>query len=136
MSMGIQVQIAALYAALNALVVFALAALVVRQRAKAGISIGVGPVAGPLHRAIRAHANAIEYVPLVLVLLVVLDLAGANVILLHVVGGGLLLGRLLHGFGLSRSGGISIGRSAGALLTWLALVVGSIGCLYYVFASP
>jgi uncharacterized membrane protein YecN with MAPEG domain len=134
--MDVQVQISALYAALNALVVLALALLVVRQRAKTGISIGEGPTDGPLHRAIRAHANAVEYVPIILVLLVVLDLADANVILLHAVGGGLLLGRLLHGFGLSRSGGISIGRSIGTILTWLALVAGSIGCLFYVYASP
>lgn len=134
--MDIQIQITALYAGLNALVVLALAFLVVRQRAKTHLGIGEGPAEGPLHRAIRAHANAVENVPLGLVLLVVLELSGASVMLLHGVGAGLLLGRVLHGFGLSRSGGESLPRLVGTILTWLALIVAAVACVHYAITSP
>ena len=134
--MAFQIQITALYAGLNALVVMVLAFLVVRQRGKSGLGIGEGPAEGPLHRAIRAHANAVENVPLALVLLTVLELSGASVILLHGVGAGLLLGRVLHGFGLSRSGGTSVPRLVGTLLTWAALITAAVACVHYAITSP
>ena len=134
--MAFQIQIAALYAGLNALVLLTLAFLVVRQRGKTGLGIGDGPAEGPLHRAIRAHGNAVENVPVILVLLVILELSGAGVILLHGVGAGLLLGRVLHGFGLSRSGGTSIPRLVGTMLTWTVLIVAAVACVHYAIMSP
>ena len=134
--MAFQIQIAALYAGLNALVLLTLAFLVVRQRGKTGLGIGEGPAEGPLHRAIRAHGNAVENVPVILVLLVILELSGASVLLLHGVGAGLLLGRVLHGFGLSRSGGESLPRLVGTVLTWIALIAAAVGCVHYAIMSP
>jgi uncharacterized membrane protein YecN with MAPEG domain len=43
----------------------------------------------------------------------------------------LFAGRLLHGFGLSRSGGSSFARSIGVTLTWLAYVFASAALLFY-----
>ncbi|KZZ59208.1 MAG: MAPEG family protein [Oleiphilaceae bacterium] len=72
--------------------------------------------------AIRAHANALENIPLALVLLFMLELQFLNPILIHVFGGMFLLGRVLHAWGLSRFDGPSFGRFYGMLLTWLAML--------------
>lgn len=58
------------------------------------------PVPKRLHFAIRAHGNAVEWVaPLVLMLLLV-ELGGGSRWWLHVAGGLVLLGRVLHAVGL------------------------------------
>ena len=51
-----------------------------------------------------------------------LELCGLPSAWLLAYGTALLLARLLHAFGLSRSGGYSIGRFTGTALTWLLLL--------------
>jgi len=132
-----ELQIAALYAGLNALIVLALVFFVGRQRGRHGVSFGNGPEGGPVHLAIRAHANAVEFVPLTLVLLLVLNLvAPNNVLLLHGIGAGLTIGRLLHAFGLGRSAGTSFGRLVGTLMSTASLAAGIVGCIHYALTSP
>lgn len=125
-------QVFALYAALNATIILILALLVSRARRSAQVGIGDGGHPGLL-RATRAHGNAVEYVPLVLVLLLTLASLKAPIILIHVIGGLLTFGRILHAIGLSRSSAVSIGRAAGILLTWTALLIAIIACLFYAF---
>ncbi|HCO65571.1 MAG TPA: hypothetical protein DIT60_12395, partial [Alcanivorax sp.] len=62
----------ALYAALAALIILALAANVVRLRLRHGVSLGDGG-RGELNRAIRAHGNAVEYTPVILILMALLE---------------------------------------------------------------
>jgi hypothetical protein len=111
-----------LYAALCALLVFALSLRIALLRKRLRIGIGDGGDAG-LARAIRAQANAIEYVPLLLVMLLIAENNGAGVAFVHACGVGLLLARLLHAVGLSGSAGVSFGRFWGILLTWAILLV-------------
>lgn len=114
-------QIAALYAAINALITFALAANAGRVRVKHQVFLGDG---GNEHvlRGMRAHANNVEYVPLVLGLLILLALLQASATVLHVVGACLALGRAFHGLGLATRSGISLGRGLGMLFTLIALL--------------
>ena len=56
----------------------------------------------------RVHGNFIEYVPLGLLLLLVLELNGAAPLLLNALGGSLLVARVLHAFGLSRVTGTEL----------------------------
>ena len=116
---------AALYTAANILILLGLAIGVVRARISQKVVLGDGdnPV---VLRAVRAHGNAAEYVPAGLIALVMLGLMqpAAPVWTVHVVGGALTLGRLLHGIGLSM-GERNIGRSLGTLLTWISLLVGA-----------
>ncbi len=49
----------------------------------------------------------------------------------HLTGFVLLAGRLSHAIGLSRSGGASILRSAGVILTWLAYILGGVALIFY-----
>jgi len=65
------------------------------------VSIGEG-AATPLQIGIRAHGNNAEYVPLALVLLLVTELCGGAPVVMHVLGGTLLLARVLHPIGLPR----------------------------------
>ena len=118
------------YAALLTLVLMGLSVRVVflRRRHHVGIGAGGHP---ELQRAIRAHANFCEYVPLALLLLVLLEAAAAVPAgVLHVLGLALVAGRIAHAIGLNRSPGTSAGRFIGTLLTWLMLLAGAFYGLY------
>ena len=110
-----------LYAALCALLILVLSLRIVALRRKLRIGIGDGGDAG-LSRAIRAQANAIEYVPLLLVMLLIAENNGAGVGFVHACGAGLFIARVLHAVGLSGSAGTSFGRVWGTLVTWLILL--------------
>lgn len=114
--------ITGLYAALCALLILALSFRIVGLRRRLKVGIGDGGDA-QLARAIRAQANAIEYVPLMLVMLLVAENNGAGVVFVHACGAGLVLARVLHAVGLSGSAGTSFGRFWGTLVTWIVLLV-------------
>jgi uncharacterized membrane protein YecN with MAPEG domain len=111
-------QIAALYAGINILILLVLAVLVVAGRRKHKITLGDGGNEA-FSRAVRAHGNAAEYIPAGLVGIVLLALfePATPVWLLHASGISLTLGRILHGWGLN-TGAINFGRMFGMILTW------------------
>ncbi|MBN8727513.1 MAG: MAPEG family protein [Xanthomonadales bacterium] len=110
-------RITAIYVALSVLLVLVLAARVSLGRYRARVGLGSGGDEDLLRR-IRVHANALENLPLALLLLLMLDLAELQPLWLHLFGIVLILGRILHAIGLSRSGGASFGRATGTALTW------------------
>jgi len=122
------VAVVALYAGLNALVGFALAHNVMRVRRKTRTGLGAGGHT-ELEQAIRAHGNFVEYVPLILLLMLLLALGGVSALWLHGLGVTLTLARILHAWGLLSSPGRSFGRAAGATLTSLVLLIALIRCL-------
>ncbi|MBY6204940.1 MAPEG family protein [Halomonas denitrificans] len=113
------------YASLLALLLLGLSARVVMLRRRHQVGLGTGSV-GALQRAVRVQANFGEYVPFAILLLALLEWAGAWTWLLHALGAVLVLGRVLHAQGLSKSGGVSSGRFVGTLLTWLVLLVAAL----------
>jgi uncharacterized membrane protein YecN with MAPEG domain len=121
---------AALWAGLHLILLLVLAVLVTRQRRKHRVEIGHGDVPA-LNQAIRAFGNATEYVPAALVGLGILALAGAPPMLIHPIGFTLLVGRVLHGFGLSRSAGATWPRAVGVLATWVAYIAAAAALLFY-----
>jgi uncharacterized membrane protein YecN with MAPEG domain len=121
--------VTALYAALAGFMVLGLAGLVVRARWRYGTSLGIGTEPG-MERAVRVHANFIEYVPLALLLLLVAELNGISASLLHAAGILLLVSRTLHAYGLSQRSGRSFGRFYGTAGTWLTLLLLSVSLLY------
>lgn len=123
-----QVSITSLYAALLGLLFVALAGLVVRARWKYRTGLGIGTEPG-MERAVRVHANFVEYVPLALVMLLLAELGGARPLLLHACGGVLLASRLLHAYGLSSTSGRSFGRFWGTAGTWAVMVTLSLTLL-------
>ena len=116
--------ITALYAGLNGLILLTLSLHAARARGRTGILIGTGGDAS-VERAMRAHSNAAEHIPIVLILIGALELNGANTALLHGLGIALTMGRALHGWGLSHSSGPSFARSTGMILTNAALAIGA-----------
>ena len=122
------VSVVTFYAGLNALIAFVLVVLVVRQRGKTKTSLGSGGHLA-LEQAIRVHGNFIEYVPLILILLLLLELGGLAPLWLHLMGIALTLGRVLHAWGLSTSPRESFGRAAGTALTWLTLLAALTLCI-------
>ncbi|MGB0134380.1 MAPEG family protein [Dokdonella sp.] len=113
--------ITGLYAALSALLIILLAFRVIARRRSARIGIGDGGDRD-LAKRVRAHANAAETLPIGLILLLCLEWNQTLPWILHVFGILLLLGRLLHAFGMSGSSGVSKGRLFGMGLTLLALL--------------
>jgi uncharacterized membrane protein YecN with MAPEG domain len=75
-----------------------------------------------LGRAIRVHANAVEYLPIALLLLVLLAIEQTRPGLLHLFGIVLIVGRILHAVGLSSASGRSFGRMVGIGLTGLVML--------------
>jgi uncharacterized protein len=109
-----------LWASLLVFLYLWLAAQVIRARYRTRTAVGSGGDPG-LERAIRAHANFAEYVPLILVLLLMAELQGAASWLLHLLGAALLVGRALHGYGISRTDEVLAFRSSGVILTLTVL---------------
>jgi hypothetical protein len=119
-----------LYSGLNALILLLLATLTVRARVKTKTDIGTGENVAMI-KATRAHGNAAEYVPVALILIGALEMAGAGRPLLHGLGITLTASRVAHAQGLYSSLGTSPGRFVGTLLTWAVYLVGGAACLYY-----
>ncbi|MDP3589179.1 MAG: MAPEG family protein [Methylobacter sp.] len=91
--------ITSIYASLVTLLIVRLSLAVIKLRRKNRVSVGDGGNE-QLQLAIRTHANAVEYIPITLLLLLTLELNGAPTILIHVLGATLLIGRILHAMGL------------------------------------
>ncbi|MBI5615589.1 MAG: MAPEG family protein [Gammaproteobacteria bacterium] len=98
---------------------------VIAARAKYGIGIGDGGNEDMALR-VRTHANFVEYVPLALVLIMLVETGKIGPAWLPAaLGGTLVVSRLLHAQGLLKSRGVSPGRFIGTNLTFLVLLVGS-----------
>ena len=123
-------QAAALWAGLNLILLLVLSARVVGKRRKHKVGLGTGDNPG-LARAVRAFGNAAEYIPNGLVALAILVLAGGAPALVHVIGLVLFAGRVAHAVGLSRSGGVTMGRFVGMIMTWVAYILAAVSLLFY-----
>lgn len=115
------------YAGVLGLMFLALAFRVVRLRRSLQVGLGSGGHED-LVRAIRAHANFAEHVPLAVLLLALVEAGtAAPVWLVHLLGLVLLIARAGHGFvGVNRRSGYSAGRFWGTGLTWLVIAVAAL----------
>jgi uncharacterized membrane protein YecN with MAPEG domain len=120
-----------LYAALCGLLLLVLGLVVVRLRRKHAVLTGDGGNAD-LARAMRVQANFVEYVPLTLLLLFMLEMSRQPAWALHLLGAALFIGRLLHAWGYLLTPRLSFGRALGIGLTWIVLGVTSIWLLLVV----
>jgi hypothetical protein len=85
---------------------------VIRFRLTRQVGIGDGDDKD-LKRAIRVHANFIEWVPFALLAIAMAELRGVSETTVGILGAVLLVSRLGHAVGLTRSIGTSIGRTGG-----------------------
>ena len=117
--------ITALYAGILGLFAMVLASLAGNRRGKLKVSIGDGG-SKDLHLAVRRHGNFVEYVPLILILLGIMELNGVQAAALHSLGAALVVFRICHAVGLKADTVEGLGRLIGAAGTALVLVVCSL----------
>ena len=110
-----------LIAGLHGLLLLMLLVPIVLLRRGRKVGLGHGGDVQLLQR-IRAHGNFVEYVPLALLLIALLEVTGLRREWVAALGGALLIARILHAVGLWRSPGYSFGRFAGTMLTFLVIL--------------
>jgi uncharacterized protein len=113
--------ITALYAGILSLVMVALAINVTMHRAKLRVPMGDGgnPI---MLRMIRLHGNAVEYLPLALVLMAIYEIDGGWHSALHAAGIALVVARILQSWNMWSTDIAGFGRISGQSLTWLTIV--------------
>jgi uncharacterized membrane protein YecN with MAPEG domain len=120
------------YLGLLALIYAALALEVARLRRGNRVLFGDGENVR-LRSAIRAHANFIEYVPIIALLVAMLEMSGLSAIGVHVLMGALLAARLLHPLGMyskPRTWQFSAGRVGGIVITISVLITAGLSALW------
>lgn len=114
-----------LYAALLALLFVFLSFRIIRLRR--ALQVGLGDAGDKqLGRAIRVHANFAEYVPLALVLLFFVEAQPAPFWWVHLLGLLLLVGRLLHAYGLGQVNETLIFRMIGMIMTFSSVIFAAV----------
>ena len=122
------------YAALLALGFVLLSVRVIRLRRSRKVAIGTN--GDPLvERAMRVHANFAEYAPLALLLLLMLEMKGANVYWLNLLCATLLAGRASHAFGVSSPSEDFRFRVAGMMMTFTVIVATALSLLWMAIAA-
>jgi len=114
---AVQTSALALYVGLNLLLTLVLAINVVRHRFKGESG---DPVA--LEKAVRAHGNNTEYVPIILVGLGVMAMMGASAQTISILGGTLFVARLFHAYGIQQAKVPNIFGMVGNIVTWLVML--------------
>jgi uncharacterized membrane protein YecN with MAPEG domain len=109
-----------IYAGLCGLLLVVLYLRISQRRLTAKIGLGTGGD-DELERRVRAHGNFIESVPLALVLLFLFEHAGAEAAYVHAFGIALVVSRVAHAQGISKTSGRSTGRFYGSIGTVLVI---------------
>lgn len=118
-----------IYVALLAILFLFLSFKTIKVRKK--LQIGVGTGDNPeLLRAMRVHANFSEYVPITLILILSVELLKGYFILVHCLGAALLIGRVLHAYGVSQTKENLKFRVSGMLLTFSTMLVAIVSIIY------
>ena len=120
--------ITALYAGFIALLFLILTFRVILYRRDQGISLG-DKGDKEMFKRIRVQANCAEYAPIGLILLALVEAQGAPALAVHALGLMLLIGRVMHGYGLSASPVVIWMRIGGMLLTTLMIGFAALGLI-------
>ncbi|PQV87833.1 MAPEG family protein [Cronobacter sakazakii] len=120
--------VSALYAVLGALLLMKISFDVVRLRMQYRVAYGDGGFS-ELQSAIRIHGNAVEYLPIGLLLLLFMEMNGAQNWMLHVCGLLLLVGRLMHYYGYHHR--LLRWRRSGMSATYIALLMMVLANIWY-----
>jgi len=113
--------ITALYAGILSLIMVALAVNVTIHRAK--LRVPMGDAGNPIMlRMIRLHGNAVEYLPLALLLMAIYEINGGWHSPLHAAGIALVVARILQSWNMWSTHIAGFGRISGQSLTWLTII--------------
>lgn len=110
------------YAGVLAIFYVFLGFYVVKNRRLHRVSLGVGSNVPALERAVRIYGNFAENVPFFIVLLALIEMNGAYLWIIHMLGIMMVAGRIIHSLGIKHHEGASRERVIGMLLTWLSIL--------------
>ena len=131
-----QLPITAIYAGLLAILALALSFRAGGFRGKTGISVLFGePQNMELAERVRVHQNFLEYVPIMLILMGIVELNSGSATFLHSVGALLIVSRIAHAIGLKHDNMAHPGRLIGAAGTALLTLV-TAGYTLWLAAGP
>lgn len=120
--------ITALYASLLAVLMIWLSFQVIKQRRANQVAYADGGVEA-LQIARSAQGNAVDYIPITLILMALVEYNGAPAIWIHVIGVSFLVGRWLHAHGILNKR--FKGRVRGMQITIFAMAGLIISNLFY-----
>lgn len=124
--------ITAIYLAVLALLYAALAIRVAQLRQNNRASFGDNGSL-ELRSAIRVHANFVEYVPIITLMVAMLEMSGLPATRVHVLMGALVVSRLLHPLGMYAAPNtlqFRIGRVGGITITFILLIACAVTILW------
>lgn len=125
--------VTALYAGLLAFGFLYLSARTIRQRTRYHQALGTSHRL--VERAVRAHGNFAEYVPLALVLIALCEANGLPAWALHVLGVTLVAARGCHAYGISREPEVLRWRVLGTSMTLTMMAAAAASALGVAFAG-
>jgi uncharacterized membrane protein YecN with MAPEG domain len=122
--------ITSFYTAILALLILKLAFNVIKVRQAKNQGLGYSD--NELLLAGRIHGNAMEYIPISLILLALAEGNGVSSMTMHAIGTTLVVARVLHAIGFKAGqGGTHPGRYWGVVLTALVIIILSICNILY-----
>ncbi len=126
--------ITALFAAILALIFFYHSLRTINGRRETKTNLGTGD-SDVMLRRVRIHGNFAEYIPFLLIILGLLEQAALPSWFLYTFGGVVVIGRLLHAYGLWSPATPGWARTWGMQLTLWPLIIGAFTLLYSYFVS-
>ncbi|MBQ0832516.1 MAPEG family protein [Marinobacter sp.] len=128
------VPVTGVFAAVLGILLLVLSAHVVKFRLK--YNKGMGVTDDPdFEAAVRAHGNLVEYAPIGLIMLGIAELNGVASGFVYWAGMALVVGRLLHAWGMiNGQGNTHKARALGVVLTWLAILAAAVMLLWNVWS--
>ena len=117
------------YTAFLGLFYVGLSLQVIKLRRKHKVSLG-DKGEEEIQRAIRAHSNFSEYIPMVLLLALMAELNSVHPVALNLLLATALLGRALHAYGISQKDELISLRVRGMLLTLFPIIILSVVNLF------
>lgn len=129
-------KITSLYLGINILLFITLAINVIRIRQTQKVSLGDGG-REDLMRATRAFGNNAEYLAVVFILLMLLELYHTSPVILHLLGAFFTLGRITHALAITGQAGKNamLFRVGGMVITLTVLALGAVYLIIKFFAA-
>lgn len=112
-----------------AFVFFILSVRTIQARRSTHTSVGDGGNDLMLRR-MRSHANFAEYIPLLLIILLVLELQAIEHVWLMLYGIVIVVGRVLHAWGIASADTPGWARICGMVCTFVPLTIGAAALLW------
>lgn len=123
-----------MYAALLGFLFFYLSIRTIGLRRRLQIGIG-SKESDEMLRGMRVHSNFSEYVPITLLLIYFVEIQGGHQLLIHALGGLLLVGRSVHAYGVSQMNEKFVFRVSGMAMTFTAILTASCVLLFNFFTK-